>query len=134
MDTGLLLWNRFITHVELLNIIICDREPKFTSSPWTNIYRLVGTELSISTAYHPKTDGLVERMFQTLEDMIKRFCAYGLEFKDLQDFTYGWETLIPELELEHKKSVHCPTGQNLYMLEKGRNTRPVANTLRKYFI
>ncbi|MBW0493393.1 hypothetical protein O181_033108 [Austropuccinia psidii MF-1] len=39
---------------------------------------LFGTKLSFSTAYHPQTDGLDERMIQTLEDMIRRFCAYGL--------------------------------------------------------
>ncbi|MBW0582910.1 hypothetical protein O181_122625 [Austropuccinia psidii MF-1] len=62
--------------------IISDRDPKFTSALWTNLHQLFGTELSFSTAYHPQTDGLAERMIQTLEDMVRRFCAYGLELKD----------------------------------------------------
>ncbi|MBW0566343.1 hypothetical protein O181_106058 [Austropuccinia psidii MF-1] len=73
--------------------------------------RLCGTNLSFSRAYHPQTDGLAERMIQTLEDMIRRFCAYGLEFKDSYGFTHYWCTLIPELELEYKTSVHSSTGQ-----------------------
>ncbi|MBW0505675.1 hypothetical protein O181_045390 [Austropuccinia psidii MF-1] len=48
-------------------------------------------------SYHPQTDGLAERMIQTLEDMISRFCAYGLEFKDSDGFTHEWCTLIPAL-------------------------------------
>ncbi|MBW0558282.1 hypothetical protein O181_097997 [Austropuccinia psidii MF-1] len=40
------------------------------------------------SAYHPQTAGLAERMIQTLEDMIRRFCAYGLEFKDYDGFTH----------------------------------------------
>ncbi|MBW0515546.1 hypothetical protein O181_055261 [Austropuccinia psidii MF-1] len=61
---------------------ISDRDPKFTSALWTNLHRLFGTKLSFSTAYHPQTDGLEGKMIQTLEDMIRRFCAYGLELKD----------------------------------------------------
>ncbi|MBW0585418.1 hypothetical protein O181_125133 [Austropuccinia psidii MF-1] len=34
-------------------------------------------------------------MIQTLEDMIRRFCAYGLELKDSDGFTHYWCTLIP---------------------------------------
>ena len=41
---------------------------------------MLGSRLAFSTAYHPQTDGLAERIIQTLEDMVRRFCAYGLEF------------------------------------------------------
>ncbi|MBW0577751.1 hypothetical protein O181_117466, partial [Austropuccinia psidii MF-1] len=60
---------------------------------------LLGTRLSFSTAYHPQTDGLAERMIQTLADMIRRVGAYGLEFKYSDGFIHDWCTLIPELEL-----------------------------------
>ncbi|MBW0536215.1 hypothetical protein O181_075930 [Austropuccinia psidii MF-1] len=78
MDTALLLWSIVISHTGLFKNIISDRDPKFTSSLWTNIHRLFGTKLSFSTAYHPQTYGLAERMIQTLEDMIRRLCASGL--------------------------------------------------------
>ncbi|MBW0572697.1 hypothetical protein O181_112412, partial [Austropuccinia psidii MF-1] len=90
--------------------------------------------LSFSTAYHPQTDGLAERMIQTLEDMIRMFCAYGLEFKDSDGFTPDWYTPIPALELAYKTSVHSSTGQTPAMLEKGGNPRLPADTLRKDFI
>ncbi|MBW0541513.1 hypothetical protein O181_081228 [Austropuccinia psidii MF-1] len=99
MDTPFLLWSRVISHTGLFKNIISDRNPKFTSALWTNIHRLFGTKLSFSTAYHPQTDGLAERMIQNLEDIISRFCAYGLEFKVSDGFTYYWCTLIPPLEL-----------------------------------
>ncbi|MBW0558251.1 hypothetical protein O181_097966 [Austropuccinia psidii MF-1] len=77
-------------------------------------------KLSFSTAYHPLTDGLAERMIQTLEDMIRRLCAYGLEFKDSDGFTHDWCTLIPALELAYKTSIHSSTGKTPAMLEKGK--------------
>ncbi|MBW0492910.1 hypothetical protein O181_032625 [Austropuccinia psidii MF-1] len=55
IDTALLLWNRDISHTGLF-----------------------GTKLSFSTAYHPQTDGLSQRMIQNLEDLMRLFCAYEL--------------------------------------------------------
>ncbi|MBW0583026.1 hypothetical protein O181_122741, partial [Austropuccinia psidii MF-1] len=134
MDTALLLCSRVISHTGLFKNIISDRDPKFTSTLWTNLYKLFGTKLSFSTAYHPQTDGLAERMIQTLEDMIRRVCAYGLEFKDSYGFTHDWCTPIPALELAYMTSVHSSTGQTPAMLEKGWNPRLPADTLRKDFI
>ncbi|MBW0564000.1 hypothetical protein O181_103715 [Austropuccinia psidii MF-1] len=102
MDTAIMIWNKVISHTGLFQNIISDRDPKFTSALWKNLHNLFGTKLSFSTAYHPQTDGLAERMIQTLEDMIRRFCAYGLEFKDSDGFTHDWCTLIPALELAYK--------------------------------
>ncbi|MBW0585105.1 hypothetical protein O181_124820 [Austropuccinia psidii MF-1] len=102
MDTAIMIWNKVISHTGLFQNIISDRDPKFTSALWTNLHSLFGTKLSFSTAYHPQADGLAERIIQTLEDMIRRFCAYGLELKDSDCFTHDLCTLIPALELEYK--------------------------------
>ncbi|MBW0538807.1 hypothetical protein O181_078522 [Austropuccinia psidii MF-1] len=90
--------------------------------------------LSFSTAYHPQTDGLADRIIPTLEDIIRRFCAYGLKFTDSDGFTHDWCTLIPALELAYNTSVHSSTGQTSAMLEKGWNPRLPADTLRKDLI
>ncbi|MBW0572734.1 hypothetical protein O181_112449 [Austropuccinia psidii MF-1] len=86
MDTAIIIWNKGIGHTGLFQNIISDKHPKFTSALWTNLHKLFGTKLSFSTAYHPQTDGLAEIMIQMLEDMIRRFYAYGLEFKDFDGF------------------------------------------------
>ncbi|MBW0542319.1 hypothetical protein O181_082034 [Austropuccinia psidii MF-1] len=62
MDAALLMWNRVICHTFLFKNIISDRDPKFTSALWTNLNKILGKKLSLSTAYHPQTDGLAERM------------------------------------------------------------------------
>ncbi|MBW0516319.1 hypothetical protein O181_056034 [Austropuccinia psidii MF-1] len=111
MDTTLLVWSRVISHTGLFENLISDRDPKFTSALWTNLHRLFGTKLSFSTAYHPQTDGLAERMIQTLEDMIRIF-----------------------LELAYKTSVNSSTGQPPAVLAKGWNPRLPEDTLRKYLI
>ncbi|MBW0488899.1 hypothetical protein O181_028614 [Austropuccinia psidii MF-1] len=73
-------------------------------------------------------------MIQTLEDMIRRFCAYGLEFKESDGFTHDWCILIPVLELAYETSVHSSTVQTPAMLEKAWNPRLPEDTLRKDLI
>ncbi|MBW0579742.1 hypothetical protein O181_119457 [Austropuccinia psidii MF-1] len=102
LDTVLPLWSRVISHTGLSKNIISDRYPKLTSALCTNLHRLFGTKLSFSTEYHPQTAVLPERMIQALEDMIRRFCAYGLEITGSDGFTHDWCTLIPALELAYK--------------------------------
>ncbi|MBW0536983.1 hypothetical protein O181_076698 [Austropuccinia psidii MF-1] len=88
MNTSLLIWNRVVSWTSIFTNFISDRDPKLTSALWTNIHQLFGTKLSFSTAYHPQTDGLAERMIQTLDDILRRFCAYGLELKDCDGFSH----------------------------------------------
>ncbi|MBW0536209.1 hypothetical protein O181_075924 [Austropuccinia psidii MF-1] len=73
-------------------------------------------------------------MIQTLEDMIRRFCAYGLELKDLDGFTNDWCTLILALELAYKTSIHSSMGKTPEILEKGWNPRLPYYTLRKSLV
>ncbi|MBW0476538.1 hypothetical protein O181_016253 [Austropuccinia psidii MF-1] len=134
MDTALFIWNRVIPPSGLFKNIISDRDPKFTSALWTNLYKLLGTKLPFSTVYHPQTDGLAERMMQTLEDIIRRFCAYGLEFKYSDCFIHDWCTLIPALELAYKTSIHASARKTPAMLEKGLNPKLPVDTLNKYLV
>ncbi|GJZ10004.1 putative reverse transcriptase domain-containing protein [Tanacetum coccineum] len=51
--------------------IICDRDPMFTSNFWRSLQNALVTNLDMSTAYHPQTDGQSERTIQSLEDMLR---------------------------------------------------------------
>ncbi|MBW0544385.1 hypothetical protein O181_084100 [Austropuccinia psidii MF-1] len=97
-----------------LIIVDSDRDPKFTSELWTNLYDMLGTKLAFSTAYHPQTDGLAERMIQIMEDILRRFCAYGMEYQDHEGYTHYWVTLLPEFQLAYNTSHHSTTGKHLH--------------------
>ncbi|MBW0540844.1 hypothetical protein O181_080559 [Austropuccinia psidii MF-1] len=134
METALLIWNRLISWTGIFTNIISERDPKFTSAQWRNLHQLFGTKSSFSTADHPQTDGLAERMIQTLEDMVRRVCEYGLEVKDCDGFTHDWCTLLPALELAYNKSIHASTNQTPAILEKGWNPKLPQDSLRKLLI
>ncbi|MBW0532766.1 hypothetical protein O181_072481 [Austropuccinia psidii MF-1] len=65
-----------------LVLVDSDRDPNFTTEIWTNLNDMVGAKLAFCTAYHPQTDGLAERKIQKMEEMIRRVCGYGMEYKD----------------------------------------------------
>ncbi|GJW26303.1 putative reverse transcriptase domain-containing protein [Tanacetum coccineum] len=78
--------------------IISDRDSHFTSRFWQSMQSALGTQLDMSTAYHPETDGQSERTIQTLEDML-RACVI--------DFGKGWERHLPLVEFSYNNSYHA---------------------------
>ncbi|GJR77500.1 putative reverse transcriptase domain-containing protein [Tanacetum coccineum] len=77
--------------------IISDRDSHFTSRVWQSLHKALGTQLDLSTAYHPQTDGQSERTIQTLEDML-RACVI--------DFGNGWDRHLPLVEFLYNNSYH----------------------------
>ena len=51
--------------------IILDRGPQFTSHLWRSFLKRLSTQVKLSTAFHPQTDGQAERTIKTLEDMLR---------------------------------------------------------------
>nr|GEU40316.1 putative reverse transcriptase domain-containing protein [Tanacetum cinerariifolium] len=77
--------------------IICDRDPRFASNFWRSLQNALGTNLDMSTAYHPQTDGQSERTIQTLEYML-RACAIN--------FGKDWVNHLPLAEFSYNNSYH----------------------------
>ena len=51
--------------------IVSDRDPRFTTHFWKSFQKAMGTRLTMSTTFHPQTDGQSERIIQVLEDMLR---------------------------------------------------------------
>ncbi|MBW0468984.1 hypothetical protein O181_008699 [Austropuccinia psidii MF-1] len=89
---------------------------------------MLGTKLSLSTAYHLQTDGLAKTMTQTMEDIIRKLSAYGMEYKDNEGHTHYWVTLLPAIQLAYNTIQHSTTGKSPSLVEKGWNPlMPVDN-------
>jgi hypothetical protein len=51
--------------------IVCDRDKIFTSTFWSELFKLLHTNTKLSSAYHPQIDGQTERVNQYLEMFLR---------------------------------------------------------------
>ncbi|GJW63488.1 putative reverse transcriptase domain-containing protein [Tanacetum coccineum] len=99
--------------------IILDRDSHFTSRFWRSLLEALGTNLDMSTAYHPQTDGQSERTIQTLEGKVDHLYAgvrlgiansrksYADKRAKPLEFEVGDMNLLKTLELpEELKGIH----------------------------
>ncbi|KAG2870956.1 hypothetical protein PC114_g27144 [Phytophthora cactorum] len=67
--------------------IVSDRDPRFTARFWQEVFTLLGTQLSMSTADHPQTDGQTERVNRVLGDLLKSYAHSFQQWSDLSAMT-----------------------------------------------
>ena len=67
-----LMFEFIYKHYGLLKNIISDRDVLFTSIFWNHLHQLIGTMLKMSSAYHPQTDGSMERADRTVTQLLRQ--------------------------------------------------------------
>nr|GEV75408.1 reverse transcriptase domain-containing protein [Tanacetum cinerariifolium] len=60
--------NRIVARHRIPVSIICDRDWRFTSNFWRSFQKALGTDISMSTVYHPETDGQSERTIDKIAE------------------------------------------------------------------
>ena len=55
--------------------IVSDRDSRFTGAFWAELFKILGSSLSYSSAYHPETDGQTERFNGMLEEYLRHFVS-----------------------------------------------------------
>ncbi|GJU70093.1 putative reverse transcriptase domain-containing protein [Tanacetum coccineum] len=111
---AMLYLNRIVARHGIHASIICDRDGRFTSSFWRSFQKALGTDISMSTAYHPETDGQSKRIIKTLEDML-RGCVI--------DFGKGWVKHFPLAKFSYNNSFHASIKAAPYEALYGRKCR-----------
>ncbi|KAJ9519158.1 hypothetical protein QJQ45_007709 [Haematococcus lacustris] len=95
----------------LPKVIISDRDPRFTSNFWQQLFAKTGTHLNISTANHPQTDGQTERANRTIEDMLRNYVS---------PHHTDWDNHLTAVEFAYNASVQASTGYSPFMLNSGQ--------------
>ncbi|GMI86385.1 hypothetical protein HRI_002307800 [Hibiscus trionum] len=91
--------------------MVSDRDPIFASEIWIEIARLQGTDLCLSSAYHPQFDGQTEALNRCLEMYLR--CMTG-------DEPSKWENYLPWAEYWYNKAFQASTGMTLFCALYGR--------------
>ena len=93
-------------------VIYSDRDVRFTSTFWQSLWLHLGTDLRISIAFHPQTQGLVERCNQTAEQILRCLVHELEEHRD-------WEELLPTVEFVMNAYPNSSTGYSPFYLNWG---------------
>jgi hypothetical protein len=102
----------FLEHVlrnghGLPEVIVSDRDSKFTSRFWKELWSLLGSKLAMSTAFHPQTDGQTENTNRRLEQVLRAYTA------GRQD---SWDEHLVFAEIAVNNSVNDSTGYSPFFL------------------
>ncbi len=113
-DIAMLFLQHIISNHGMPATIISDRDQRWAGFFWSALTKLLGTRLSLSTAYHPQTDGQTERTNRTLEEMLRNYV------NGPQD---DWESLLPLMQFAYNDSESASTGQTPFFLTYGEHPR-----------
>lgn len=91
--------------------IISDRDPVFMNKFWGDLFRLQGTQLATSSAYHPQTDGQTEVVNRCLEDYLRCFVS---------DNHANWVELLHWAEYSYNTAWHSSIGMTPFQAVYGR--------------
>lgn len=105
----------FITNIVRLHgiprSIVSDRDKAFTSKFWQTLFHQMGTSLSMSSAYHPETDGQTGNLNKGVEHFLRCFIA---------DSPKSWVDLLPWAEFSYNTAFHTSLGMTPFQAVYGR--------------
>ena len=109
-ETAKLLMEHLHKRFGLPDKIILDRGPQFAAKSFRELLKLLGVESSLSTAFHPQSDGTTERFNQEIEAYISIYCL-------MQPTT--WKTKLSTLEFSHNNRRHADRARSPFELMYG---------------
>ena len=92
--------------------ILSDRRPQFVSKFMEELTKALGTKRQLSTAYHPQTNGQMERINQEIGTFLQHYVNYQ------QD---DWTNWLAAAEFQYNEKKHAATGKTLFELNFGRH-------------
>jgi hypothetical protein len=95
---------------------VSDRDSLFTSTFWSRLHSLINTALRISSSWHLKTDGTMERANRMLGQMLRQ--AIGPTQKN-------WVNKLPDIEFAINCARSETTGFSPFFLNYGWMPRPL---------
>ena len=104
----------FIDHVFKLHglpeVIISDRNPKFLSKFWAELFAQLGTDLRFSTTFHPQTDGQSEVTNRVMENFLRPY---------MERTPHTWVQQLPLSEFAANNALSVSTGFSPFCLNEG---------------
>lgn len=120
-ETGQLLLDNLYKRFGLPDKIISDRGPQFAAKAHKEFLKLLDIEPSLSTAFHPQSDGTTERYNQEIETYISIYCIQNPE---------TWLKRLSTLEFVHNRRRHSDRTSSSFELIYGYQPRAIPLSFR----
>ena len=115
-----LLVEEFISRHGVPLELLSDRGPSFLSKLLLAVCEFMGVKKVNTSAYHPQSDGLVERFNRTLTDMLAKSVSTG---------TSDWDDKLPYVLFSYRASLQSSTGESPFFLLYGRDPQLPTETV-----
>ena len=89
-----------------------DRDPRFTSAVWQNLWSECGTKLAMSSSFHPQSNGQTEQHNKVMQQMLRSY---------VNKVGSDWDIHLSALEIAFNSSRHASTGFTPFELDVGFN-------------
>jgi len=113
-DTFALLDRFVLANHDTPKQIVSDRDTRFTSHFWEDLWSAMRTQLKRSTSFHPQTDGQTERANRTLIEQLR---------SHVDEHQADWDLLLPQLQRANNSAVCLSTGFSPFEMNHGRKMR-----------
>ncbi|KAJ1584336.1 hypothetical protein NDA12_003371 [Ustilago hordei] len=113
-QTAVLLYGHMVRLFGYPDHMVSDRGRQFISGAWKAFAEQMGVKHSLSTAYHPQTDGQTERVNQVIEQYLRMYCNY--EQND-------WANLLDTAAFVYNNTVHNSIGVSPFFACYGWNPK-----------
>ncbi|KAJ1570944.1 hypothetical protein NDA11_005894 [Ustilago hordei] len=113
-QTAVLLYGQMVRLFGYPDHMVSDRGRQFISGAWKAFAEQMGVKHSLSTAYHPQTDGQTERVNQVIEQYLRMYCNY--EQND-------WANLLDTAAFVYNNTVHNSIGVSPFFACYGWNPK-----------
>ncbi|KAK3000366.1 hypothetical protein RJ639_020519 [Escallonia herrerae] len=110
-DTAQLFFKYVVKYWGMPQDIVSDRDSRFTGNFWTELFKLFGSQLSMSSSYHPESDGQTERFNSMLEEYLRHFVSATQK---------NWVKLLDVAQLCFNSRRSSSTGKSAFEIVNGQ--------------
>ncbi|KAK2981476.1 hypothetical protein RJ640_021917 [Escallonia rubra] len=110
-DTTQLFFKYVVKYWGMPQDIVSDRNSCFTGNFWTELFKLFGSQLSMSSSYHPESDGQTERFNSMLEEYLRHFVSATQK---------NWVKLLGVAQLCFNSRKSSSTGKSAFEIVNGQ--------------
>jgi hypothetical protein len=110
-ETAQLFFKHIVKYWGVPKSLVSDRDSRFMGNFWTELFKLLGTSLDMSSSYHPESDGQTERFNYMRQEYLRHFVNANQK---------NWVELLDVAQLCFNSQRSSSTGKSPFEIVTGQ--------------